>query len=405
MKTNTPVRLDDNQLRLAGWEYRKIRADHPGGSETGYVCSSGGGYPHCDERLDLQGGSAVFRIDHHTECLHLACFIKSDVGKNCIVTDAEADEKDETEDGVSKALAPLAAVVSSLLTEDKKLSRLVGRLVRKEVTNLVPARVQIIPAEPSEVLTIDGAHEKLPRLIAYLAKGKHVYLWGPSGSGKSTGAKMAAEALSRRYAYISLTPQTPEYRVFGYKDANGKYVESELFDFYVNGGVYCIDEMDNASASLLVSLNTLLQNGHGAFACGNVKRHPNFVLVACGNTNGLGANRLYPERRKMDGAARGRLRFIEWGYDTKLERSVVTSINKEHTDELLVWAGKVREYLEARNIPDIILSPREVYDIADELKAGGSLDILAEEIIWKGFDRDTLNQLLKENPYPKALLK
>ena len=92
------------------------------------------------------------------------------------------------------------------------------------------------------------------------------------------------------HGYIALTAQTSESRLFGYMDATGNYVKTRFYDCYVDGGVFVIDEADNASANLLTALNGALANGTGAFPCGNMKRHPDFVCLATGNTSGWGAN-------------------------------------------------------------------------------------------------------------------
>lgn len=371
-----------------------LELDIPEGDALEYKCVDMLGMEGCFKRL-IAGVPYVRVKADGGRCQHIECYMKNS-GIDLVVKEPKGNKRADI-----GAFAPLVGVVLEALLDDARTEKTLQRIARKAITGLVPTRLVVENHEKSTAITVDSAHEKLPRLIAYLSRRKHTYLYGPSGSGKSTGTTMAAQALGLRHAYISLTPQTPEYRVFGYNDANGKYIQTDLYDFYKNGGVFCIDEMDNASASMLVSLNTLLQNGHGAFPCGMVERHKDFVLVACGNTNGLGANRLYPERRRMDAAARGRLRFIEWGYDEKLELMVATGINKSAAPALTLWAKSVRAYLEDNNIPDILLSPREVYDIADELAHGEKLSNILEETVWKGADKETVRKILAVHPLPK----
>ena len=196
----------------------------------------------------------------------------------------------------------------------------------------------------------------MPQLLYLLSKRHHVYLYGGPGGGKSTAAKQAADALGIQFGYISLNPQTPDSRLMGYMDATGNYRETLFHKLYRDGGVFCIDEMDNASASLLTTLNSCLENGHGAFPNGMIPRHENFVVVATGNTAGRGANPQFPDRRPFDCAFSERFTFIEWDYDQQLEEAITMAINPKATD-WLKWIRNVRTYAK-QNHPKLIVSPR-----------------------------------------------
>ena len=162
--------------------------------------------------------------------------------------------------------------------------------------------------------------QKFGRLLQLIQLRKHVYLHGGPGSGKSTASAEIAKALNLRHGYVSLTAQTGESKLFGFVDAHGNYQKTEFYTCYTEGGVFLIDEGDNASANLLTALNGALANGHAAFPNGNQPRHPDFVCIVTGNTSGWGANPMFPERRPLDAAFRRRFAFIEWGYDEAFER-------------------------------------------------------------------------------------
>jgi cobaltochelatase CobS len=229
--------------------------------------------------------------------------------------------------------------------------------------------------------------------------GKHVYLFGGPGSGKSTAGFKVADALGVRHGYISLTAQTGESRLFGYMDATGNYVKTEFFTCYTEGGVFVIDEADNASANLLTALNGALANGHAAFPCGNLPRHKDFVCIATGNTSGWGANPMFPERRPMDAAFRERFVFIQWEYDLKFERRLAIAHNP-NAAKWIDWVQMTRIYC-ASTYPKLMVTPRASIEGASLLGMMPILDI-ANMLVFKGFDKDSVTRILSANPLPEV---
>ena len=128
----------------------------------------------------------------------------------------------------------------------------------------------------------------------------------------------------------------------GYNDANGKYVSTQFYDAYVNGGIFFFDEIDASSPEALVTINTALAQGYMAFPNGLVKMHPDFKVVAAGNTFGKGANRQYCGRNSLDSATLDRFMIIEWDYDRELEAKIIKD------KELLEFAWAVRPSLSQR---------------------------------------------------------
>ena len=236
-----------------------------------------------------------------------------------------------------------------------------------------------------EVVTIDNAHKEMPKLLYFIGKKHHVYMYGEPGSGKSTAAAQAAKALKRPYGYISLNPQTPESRLLGFLDASGTYRPTVFYDIYKNGGVFCIDEIDNASASLLTTLNGCLENGLAAFPCGMVERHPDFVCVGTGNTSGRGASYLFPDRRPFDAAMADRFTFLEWAYDLQLERSISLAINPK-AGAWVDFVQHVRQHVQTNKIR-MIVSPRVSYKGAEYLTDDTlTKHEIADALMFKGID-------------------
>jgi hypothetical protein len=265
--------------------------------------------------------------------------------------------------------------------------------------------VQIPERDDRPAITVEHAHYMLPRLLELVASGYHVYLYGPPGSGKSAAAVQAARALNRRYGYISLNPQTFESRLLGARTAGGDYVGTEFFNCYKDGGVFCIDELDNAHPSLLNTLNGMLESdaegkGRGAFPCGMVDRHPNFVCVATGNTNGRGGDRQFPERRALDVAFAERFVFLYWPYDDALEKHLVTRENPQ-AEPWLNWIQRVRAYVKENELR-LIVSPRASIRGARLLReTNWSMRDIADAVLFKGFDKDSVDAILTANPLPE----
>lgn len=279
---------------------------------------------------------------------------------------------------------------------------LLTTLIDKAMAKRAPREIHVTH-NGKKSKAIKNAHAMLEKLIFIIGLRKHAYLFGPPGSGKSTGAMHAAEALSLAYGYISLNPQTPESRLLGYMDANGKYQPSVLYKLYKDGGVFCIDEMDNASAGLLTTLNSLLENGIGAFPCGQVQRHPDFIVVATGNTAGRGGNMQFPERRAFDAAFAERFAYLPWGYDEAMERAVALQIF-EKAGKWVDWVQAVRKYA-AQNDPKLVISPRATFGIAEFLscdKSPFTIQETLDAVLFKGIEPERINRIISANPLPQA---
>lgn len=221
------------------------------------------------------------------------------------------------------------------------------------------------------------------------------------GSGKSTAAQLSAEALGRHFGYISLTVQTMDSRLLGFMSPVGKYIETEFFRCYTKGGVFCIDEMDNASGNLLTALNSCLENNQAAFPCGVMKRHKDFVVVATGNTSGGGANPMFPERRPFDKAFQERFTYIRWDYDTRMERAVALTFNAKQAHAWTDYIQQLREYCK-KNHPRVLVSPRATFKGCDYLKDKKLTTAqILEALVFKGLEEGTRQAILTANPIPE----
>jgi cobaltochelatase CobS len=327
--------------------------------------------------------------------------------------DRDADEQAPDEPTAEASGDPLTAAIVRAVAphlrakvDADEVRKIAGEVAAQAIAEaVIPRKVETVirverPDGSQHV--VKGEHTFFPLLLNLCAAREHSYLWGAPGGGKSTATAHVADALGLAYGYISLNPQTPDSKLLGYMDATGNYRRTVFRDCYEHGGVYCIDEMDNCSDSLLTTLNGALENGHGAFSDGVISRHPDFVCVATGNTAGRGSQ-AHAGRRPFDGATTERFVFVEWTYDEQLEESLTLQAFAG-ARPWLAWVRKVREHAKQHH-PRLVASPRASIKGARLMAAGTYTDAaqLAEAVLFKGLDRDSVASILRAHPLPSLV--
>ncbi len=250
-------------------------------------------------------------------------------------------------------------------------------------------------------LKIAGEHKQFAKVLALVGLRKNVYLYGGPGGFKTTCAARVAHHLGLPFYSISLGALTPESRLFGFMDANSRYVGTDYRKAYEFGGVFLADELD-LSGPQLTQLNGSLDNGYTSFPDARVERHPDFVFIAAGNTSGRGPTRQFPDRRRFDDSSRARFTFMEWTYDEPLEMKIATSIY-DGAGPWVAWIQTVRQVI-AQNQFEVVASPRESINGAMLLREGvfDSVAELAESVVFKGLDGGTVQRILTAAPLPVA---
>ena len=168
------------------------------------------------------------------------------------------------------------------------------------------------------------AHACLPDVVdVFDVNSRGVYLVGPAGTGKSFIAQQCARILGVPFASLSCGQLPQDYKLEGYPDRNGWAVSDfvRLFDSRNDGGVFCLDEIDNSHPATLTVLNTALSNGYLFVNGERIDRHPEFRVVATANTYGSGPDAQYVGRSALDFATVNRFRRIEVGFDLNVERA------------------------------------------------------------------------------------
>ena len=206
----------------------------------------------------------------------------------------------------------------------------------------------------SKVLDGQVFHKKFEQSLKFAMAGFNLWLYGPAGTGKTYMAEQIAEAMGRESVVQPVCNQTPISFFEGYNNAHGDYIETELYRAFTQGKIYIIDEVDNGNPNSLTFLNTCIQSQNVCFAGRIFKRHPNFQVIACGNTFGSGATEQYIGRNGQDLSFTNRFEKVLIENDKHLEKSLYGIEACE-----MVWSarqileGKTGWVLTQRNISRI----------------------------------------------------
>ena len=172
--------------------------------------------------------------------------------------------------------------------------------------------------KPKEIKGL--THSAFNSILTLLANGENVLLNGPSGTGKNVLGNQIAEALGLEFYCTPAIRQ--EYKLSGFIDANGNFVETPFYKAWTKGGVYLFDEMDASDATVILNINSALANGYYEFPIGLKKKHKDFYILGAGNTLGNGGDRIYTAREELDASTIDRFAVVPFGYDEKLEREL-----------------------------------------------------------------------------------
>lgn len=172
-------------------------------------------------------------------------------------------------------------------------------------------------------------------VLKQLLINKSVYLVGPGGSGKTTIVTQIAKLLNLKLYNIGFVAD--EFTTIkGYMDANGNFVKTPFYTAFKEGGIFFLDEIDNSESKALIELNKFVTNdGYMPYLFPNdeiVEPHPNFRLIAAGNTWGDGADISYSTRENLDSSTLRRFSQIYCGFDKELEEKMFDCNDKEMFD-------------------------------------------------------------------------
>ena len=182
---------------------------------------------------------------------------------------------------------------------------------------------------PTKTTTFEGVtHEKFDDVLNLVNLNIPVFLSGPAGTGKNVICKQVAKALDLDFYFTNAVTQ--EYKLTGFIDANGVYQETQFYKAFKDGGLFFLDEMDASIPEVLIILNAAIANRYFDFPNGKIEAHPDFRVIAAGNTYGTGADMEYCGRYQLDAASLDRFALVEIDYSEKIENALA------HNDNVLL---------------------------------------------------------------------
>lgn len=255
-------------------------------------------------------------------------------------------------------------------------------------------------------------HEKFDTVLKFVQMDEPVFLTGQAGAGKNVLCKQVAKALDLDFYFSNAVTQ--EYKLTGFTDAQGNYHETQFYKAFKNGGLFMLDEMDASIPEVLVILNAAIANRyfdfpHGKDKDGNevggyTEAHPDFRVIAAGNTFGLGADYEYVGRNQLDMATLDRFALVEIEYDKNIEKSVA-----EGDTELVDFIHDLRKVANNNGIR-MIISYRAIGRIT-KMKKLLSFGEVLQTCLFKNLRSDDINTIyssLRENaykPFVRELIK
>ena len=302
---------------------------------------------------------------------------------------------------LSKALAAAVAPFLTSLIDERKVQELIDqKLTNSKIDDLIKKAIEAerfrpiqvtIPALGIEKKQITGTtHQIFKKVLSALAITRKVMLVGPAGSGKTTLAHQIAETMNLKFYAQSVSIQTTKSDLKGYMDANGHYVTTPLREAFQRGGLFCLDEIDAGNANVIATLNSTVENGVADFPDGMIEKSPDFYLIACANTFGRGADRIYVGRNQLDAATLDRFAVLNMDYDEKFEKELAGN------DQ---WTEKVQSIRRAIfNLKErVICSPRASIEGAKLLKTDFTEAEALEMLVFKGIHQELKEKILSQS--------
>jgi AAA domain (dynein-related subfamily) len=170
------------------------------------------------------------------------------------------------------------------------------------------------------------AHEMFGYALILAECRQPIMAIGPAGTGKSHLARQLADYLEMDYSETPMSPGATRGDLLG-RHTIGGFISAEFAVRYNSGGVFNFEELDSADPSMVIVLNNALA-GDKLFnsASGEeIDRSGNFVAFSTANTFGLGANRDYTARERLDAATidRWRMGRIWISLDENVENDIL----------------------------------------------------------------------------------
>lgn len=303
---------------------------------------------------------------------------------------------------LEKAVVELVAKTNAKEIEEKVFDSIEDKVrdFIKQEYGTIERKINTIVNNGTPVEMTGVQHDKFETVLKFVANNEPVFLTGPAGSGKNVLCQQVAKALGLNFYFSNAVTQ--EYKITGFTDAMGVFHESQFYKAFKNGGVFMLDEMDASIPEVLVILNAAIANRYFDFPApiGYVEAHPDFRVIAAGNTFGLGADYEYVGRNQLDMASLDRFAMVKIDYSEAIEMNVALG-----DSDLVKFARDFRQASKKAGV-GIILSYRAIGRIA-KMKNIMPLNEVIKTCLVKGMEKDDLNMIVKEmqvnNQYEQCL--
>lgn len=340
-----------------------------------------------------------------------------------IVVDDEDYRPSPLNSDLAQAIATAVAPHVKAGIDREQVERIVDERI---VDSLLPRRVEVVIPGKADTKDVGVQHTFFDALVRIASARLPVYLVGPAGGGKTTIAESLGQALGLPAYGTSVCGTTSKADLLGYKNVmDGGYVPTDLRQAYEHGGVFLLDEVDAGNPNVMVIMNAMLANGHCHFPDGKVERHPDFIPIAGANTIGMGADKQYVGRNKLDEATRDRFLVMDLPYDHIIEAimcgvcptafaeadqpkpyefiQVEDKADAENDKRLKADAErrcfdycrrvvKIRKACESLRVRHLI-SPRATKAGCTLIRLGFTMSDVMSLAVWKGLDADTVSKI------------
>lgn len=313
------------------------------------------------------------------------------------VTEEKPKKRVNAPKGDTKTKSEVADFIERLMNGGVDESRII-ELIKEHAPKSDLVRVEV--KEKGEIREVDGlAHKLLPTVIKKLSGGVNVYLAGPAGSGKTTIARQCAQAFDIPFHFTGAIFQ--KYELTGFIDANGNYQTTPFREAFEHGGLLLWDEIDASASEALVAFNAGIGNGIYAFPDKTITAHPDFKVMAAGNTKGKGATREYNGRNALDGSSLDRFVLIDIDYDEILEEHAAHNafLQAGGDDKNVTIVEEIARAVRCarKKASDLrltcIISPRATIDACKLAAVGFTIGEALKASLWGKLDETVAKQL------------
>lgn len=210
-----------------------------------------------------------------------------------------------------------------------------------------------------------------------------IYIQGDSGYGKTMATEQVCATLKRPLAIVNITNETSEDDLIGgLRIVSGDTVfeYGPVIRAYRDGAVLLLDELDQGTSQIMCLQTILQKKPYFIKKTGEtIHPHPDFMVVATGNTKGIGDDfdgRFVGAQQLNDAfLERFSVTFVHTAPSSAIETKILVNqgVEKEVAEILVKWANITREA--AKNgVIDREIQTRRLGHIVTNYKVFGDME-------------------------------